>query len=499
MASTKDGENKGCAIAWKIKNFSCYEKEEALESPVFYAENVYNTNWILRIFPLGTTDSCDLAVFLKRVRDEGPPSVKINLKICLLSNKGLTMRNKCVLNTEFYKGTEKGFQKLLERAELFGERKNEYLPEDTLTAHCQFWEVDTTTAVTKHVFVRTQIEVNRKVFLGTVYDFISLRVGDSREILLQTLSSEGDPSLFIPNQAYLSVTETTAFNENLKITIVFDHFDERFFFSKINIHSPEGQTLYSGKLKFRYEYAGPRTLDCMLLETIDGMYLPFDTLTFHCELIVATGVVSQLMKYTLLPAEDLNFDAECSASSAMDDFTTIYNDGFLCDVDLQTGAESFPAHKVVLSARSPVFKAMFANNMKETVTNRVDLPDLDGGTVRRLLLYMYSDAVECREWDSVRNLYAAADKYAIEFLKTKCSTILRGILVPSQACELLVLADMHRDNDLKKFAQDFMSEHDEYILGSDSWMELEQRNPQLAIEAMRHLYTCLKRSCSQVE
>ncbi|GIY14966.1 hypothetical protein CDAR_114551 [Caerostris darwini] len=53
----------------------------------------------------------------------------------------------------------------------------------------------------------------------------------------------------------------------------------------------------------------------------ESLYLAADTLTFHCELIIATGNVLDLMKDTLLRTEDRYFDAECSSSSsALGDF-----------------------------------------------------------------------------------------------------------------------------------------------------------------------------------
>ncbi|GIX94923.1 TD and POZ domain-containing protein 1-like [Caerostris darwini] len=411
-------DDKRFAITWKIKNFSyCFSGErQTVYSPEFYAENVRRTKWILKISQEDALLS-HFRVLIKRAEEDyGPTSVKLNLKICLISNKGFSLRREGLVNTEFSKGTEKGFQELLERAELFATRKEEFLPENTLTVHCQFWEVCTTTTETEYVSARSQMTVDRKLFLGTVSDFSELNPGDSSEVKLQMRFSEDETSVFVPDRVHLYVMEREDYEEKLKLCIFFDYEVGEFFSCKISVFDVEAQKLNCGKFDFNYEHYGPRILQCVLLPTKwdlmakESLYLPADTLTFHCELIIVTGVVSQLIKDSLRRMEDLNSEAECSSSSAPDDFKNIYSDDFLYDVNLQTGAESFPAHKVVLSARSPVFKAMFADDMKKTVTKRVDLPDLDGGTVRQLLVYMYSDKMECLEWDSVRNLYAAADK-----------------------------------------------------------------------------------------
>ncbi|GIY85130.1 hypothetical protein CDAR_16261 [Caerostris darwini] len=132
------------------------------------------------------------------------------------------------------------------------------------------------TTETEYVFARSEIEVHRKLFLGTVCDLSRLFRGDSSEVQLQMLSSEDETSL------------------------VFDVVKQK---------------LDCGKFDFHYEQYGPRILQCVLLPTkwdlLDEESL-YDTLTLHCELIVAAGVVSEMVQDTLL--EDRNFEAECSSS-----------------------------------------------------------------------------------------------------------------------------------------------------------------------------------------
>ncbi|GFY56058.1 hypothetical protein TNIN_348791 [Trichonephila inaurata madagascariensis] len=50
-------------------------------------------------------------------------------------------------------------------------------------------------------------------------------------------------------------------------------------------------------------------------------------------------------------------------------------------------------------------------------------------------------------WDSGCNLYAAADKYEILSLKSECS-FLKDNLSSDNALDLLILSDLHQDEDL---------------------------------------------------
>ncbi|GFS29512.1 hypothetical protein NPIL_205531 [Nephila pilipes] len=170
---------------------------------------------------------------------------------------------------------------------------------------------------------------------------------------------------------------------------------------------------------------------------------------------------------------DLKKDLEC-----------LYVKGILCDVKLCTTTQTFHAHKIILSARSPVFQLMFETNMKEKTQERVDIPDLDDDTVRRMLLYVYTDGLKNLHWKSALRLYYAADKYEILSLKNKCSHLLKESLCPSNVGEVINLADMHHDAALKEAAQRYALEHDDDVFDSDEWIEFMKINSALAAETM---------------
>ncbi|GFT19564.1 hypothetical protein NPIL_511, partial [Nephila pilipes] len=54
------------------------------------------------------------------------------------------------------------------------------------------------------------------------------------------------------------------------------------------------------------------------------------------------------------------------------------------DVHLKCGSVAIPAHKNILSMRSPVFSAMFSSEMEETRKNEVDITDVDVPVLRMM-------------------------------------------------------------------------------------------------------------------
>ncbi|GIY40626.1 speckle-type POZ protein-like B [Caerostris extrusa] len=106
------------------------------------------------------------------------------------------------------------------------------------------------------------------------------------------------------------------------------------------------------------------------------------------------------------------------------DFLHLLDQGVssFADVNLKCGSVTVPAHKNILAARSPVFAAMFATEMRENLTNVVDITDLEVSALRNMLTFMYSGRIENLTAASAGDLLFAADKYQLQGLK-QCAAI----------------------------------------------------------------------------
>ncbi|GBN77576.1 Speckle-type POZ protein [Araneus ventricosus] len=181
------------------------------------------------------------------------------------------------------------------------------------------------------------------------------------------------------------------------------------------------------------------------------------------------------------------------SSSFIESIKSLLEEGTLSDVSLRAGSQSFPAHKCILSARSPVFKAMFNGNFKKKISKCVEIPDVDENTVRELLSYIYTDKVGELQWRGAADLYRAADKYQMLDLKRRCTTFLKSDLSLSNVCTILVVADMHHDRKLREAAQDFVRQQGEDFFTSDNWRSFKYENSELAWEIVE-LILCNKQS-----
>ncbi|CAL4991317.1 unnamed protein product [Urochloa decumbens] len=130
------------------------------------------------------------------------------------------------------------------------------------------------------------------------------------------------------------------------------------------------------------------------------------------------------------------------------------------DVTFDVDGEMFDAHKCVLAARSPVFKAKLFGPMKERNADRVPVEDMEARVFKTLLHFIYTDSLpDVDESDMMamsQHLLVAADRYILERLKLICEDKLRGYVDAFTVPTLLALADRHRCHGLKKACFQFL-------------------------------------------
>ncbi|KAJ8675454.1 hypothetical protein QAD02_011240 [Eretmocerus hayati] len=165
------------------------------------------------------------------------------------------------------------------------------------------------------------------------------------------------------------------------------------------------------------------------------------------------------------------------------DFAKLLNTGYLSDVTLVVGKREFPAHKLVLSTRSPVFRAMFGSNMLESVLNRVNIDDVSHDVMNKLLSYLYTDQVPFI-FQSLKGLYAVAEKYQLDGLKLLCSEAIIENLNESNIIEYLILADFYGANELKGQILNFLAKHSAWIPNLIDLDELNSKHADLLKEIL---------------
>uniref|UniRef100_A0A0A9F2J5 BTB domain-containing protein n=1 Tax=Arundo donax TaxID=35708 RepID=A0A0A9F2J5_ARUDO len=161
------------------------------------------------------------------------------------------------------------------------------------------------------------------------------------------------------------------------------------------------------------------------------------------------------------------------------------------DVKFRVGSETFSAHRLVLAARSPVFKAELYGRMKESVTSDViPIYDMEAEVFSALLTFMYTDALpemnDQEESTMAQHLLVASDRYYLERLKLICEDKLCKHIDMHSAETILALAKQHNCHALKEACSEFIrsSVHLDAVMEIDGLENLTRSSPSVLKELM---------------
>ena len=201
--------------------------------------------------------------------------------------------------------------------------------------------------------------------------------------------------------------------------------------------------------------------------------LPEDELHVKCEIMYAVEQTS------LSGSSSISLPLLSSSGSLIGHFKNLIDTKTLTDLVIQVQEEKFDAHKIILSARSSVFLAMFQSDLTEKQTNTVKIEDIEPAVFKEVLRFIYTDQVENMD-ELAEGLLAAAERYMLELLKEKCASHLATKITVENCAHLLLLADLHSAAVLKTFVLDFFRSRAAEVAQTASWQQLMQSaNPLL--------------------
>ena len=149
-----------------------------------------------------------------------------------------------------------------------------------------------------------------------------------------------------------------------------------------------------------------------------------------------------------------------NCEKALADFGNMFLDPWTSDIHLLCQGEEIAAHRVVLGARSPVFRAMFQSKMMESVKGEINIEDADKDVLKEMLRYIYSVKVE-EKFEKFKELLVLADKYQVEDLIKYCGTKVVESLNTDNVLQIGVFAELHN-------AEDLMQECVKFIIMNNS-------------------------------
>jgi len=140
------------------------------------------------------------------------------------------------------------------------------------------------------------------------------------------------------------------------------------------------------------------------------------------------------------------------------EFESEFNNDKTADVQLIIEGKCIYAHKIILSARSNYFKAMFNSGMCESESSKITITDFKYSTIESLIKFLYSVKTEINDdLNDLIDLYRAADKYQLETLMNYIHQSICSKITCQNACS--ILSEIYCYPRLEKSCLEFIAQH----------------------------------------
>ncbi|KAJ6717944.1 BTB/POZ AND MATH DOMAIN-CONTAINING PROTEIN 1 [Salix purpurea] len=257
----------------------------------------------------------------------------------------------------------------------------------------------------------------------------------------------------------------------------------------IKVHSHFDRALESGPYSLKYRgsmWGYKRFFRRTTLETSD--YLKDDCLIMNCTVGVVRTHLEGPNQYSIsVPPSDMG-----------QGFKELLESEAGCDIAFQVGDETFKAHKLILAARSPVFRAQFFGLVGDPKMDEVVVKDVDPLIFKAMLQFIYTDKLpdvheitgstsKCTSTNMVQHLLAVSDLYNLDRLKLLCESKLCEELSAKTVATTLALAEQHQCTQLKAICLKFAANPATLgeVMLSEGFRHLEESCPSMLCELLK--------------
>jgi hypothetical protein len=180
------------------------------------------------------------------------------------------------------------------------------------------------------------------------------------------------------------------------------------------------------------------------------------------------------------------------------------------DVVLEVDGVSLHAHRSVLSARSPVFRAAFSSDMQEGRKHHMKIEDVDVTTMKRFLEFLYTGNIGlqrldlygrlCKrirlqelDFDAVGAIMKVADKYELQSLTDYCVRSLCKRTTLKSVLKILKIAYDRENKILKERSLEFVAKDKSTIAAVMDLPEFDNLGQNITRDLFIHSHGCGKR------
>lgn len=186
-----------------------------------------------------------------------------------------------------------------------------------------------------------------------------------------------------------------------------------------------------------------------------------------------SGLLERAGSATSLSNTSINM-AQAFCSEMMKTMNEFRDANVLCDITICVDGKTFSAHRTVLAASSPYFKALFASTLNgSSAENKpVVLTDIDSECMENLLNYIYTGEIELTN-DNIKAVISAANYLLVSSLKERCTVFLQKMLTPKNCLGIESTANQFDCALLKSTATNFIRENFITVASTSEFLAME--------------------------
>lgn len=143
----------------------------------------------------------------------------------------------------------------------------------------------------------------------------------------------------------------------------------------------------------------------------------------------------------------------------------------LSDVTLVVDEREITAHRVILAACSPYFRAMFLSGFSEASEQKIYLKEVDADALQLIVDYFYTTELELNVYN-VEEILRICVLLRLTNLVDNCETFLRRNMSPSNCIGLQFVADLFCLEDLSQHANRFALWHFANVYKEDEFKKM---------------------------
>ena len=190
--------------------------------------------------------------------------------------------------------------------------------------------------------------------------------------------------------------------------------------------------------------------------------------------LLASGAQTLVQgKYSYNPANRtvMKHISDRHSKQTLDSLEYLRQSKELCDVNIKVGSRMLHAHRVVLAACSPYFRAMFTGDLAERRQNEITIQDVDENAMDMLISFAYTASITIEE-GNVQTLLPAACLLQLTEIQEICCEFLKRQLDPSNCLGIRAFADTHSCRDLLRVADLFTQHNFQEVMESEEFLLL---------------------------